>query len=815
MSTETLNEHMKQITSGLVEKCENSINYIKNIEDTSINRNNDGSYKFKVTDNFGCHYICFDKVTLEPGTYYLRVKTKSTATCRLHQLRLYDTANNSLTSVSRLCPAYIVEDWVESWMKFEFTEAVEVNKVFLQWRRFDNLTSELWLSAKEVDLVKECDFNIPYIDNSIGGYFENILRKTESKNYLQDIPCDDYIKHPKARLYAGYIKELYGWIIADNSGRIASAPSSGHVSIYRATKDELYYLIKYKHNSSYPLYAEYRDAELTDCIRTVWSDDYDIEACIKFDDETRYVVINTLYVSTGGTGTILYRLTRARGAWDKDYYPYMEVIKSGYLPNVGQGVMEWQGVDYKSGLNLLDNIATGNETYITGSIYNRFSWNNVYDETKQVYSIEYNLKKILDGAIAHKSRADIGMFHSMCPGNYGNYKEYDDKVIFYQFPTFVYDALYEAEKYPLRFIRYYNSTKNGKPSYNAIIDWRNPTAVQYYREALQMAAVVLNTEITEGSGIYYKDAVSSIQIRFFGKWGEGHNEEYINTYANDIETSEDLIKIVDIYRELFPDIRLIAPEDGKTDLYLKNGLGDFEKYLMTASNDVGVFGFFNDHIGTSFSNISNRDFDGLDIFNIFANRYKEAPVIGEDYNHAQYDGYLPAGVHFKNDCLTFHYCSFRYSNLLGSSKTVNYKHCSVKRMLSEVYDMLGARIFFIPICAYVSGTSIIVRLLLGNMGLTPVYGNYWNIQIVVRNSSGEEVDVIDNAFSFSEVPLMSETMQPRWYECLEKEITSEVATDVSYNGVHYYLRAVDTKGISANFYFSNIDRTAEGEYLIL
>jgi hypothetical protein len=280
----------------------------------------------------------------------------------------------------------------------------------------------------------------------------------------------------------------------------------------------------------------------------------------------------------------------------------------------------------------------------------------------------------------------------------------------------------------LRFINY-GYTSSGLPVYNAVINWSNNTIRNKYIEALETFSDFLSNNTY--NGVLFRDAVSQIQIRFYGKWGEGHNKELNEgilkgTYS--AETPETLISIVDAYISNFNDIRLIAPEDGKDNAEVKIGWADWQKYYFTAQNDVGYFGFFNDHIGRAQSHTSvSTNFDGLNVLEEFKERYKIAPMTGEVFNLGEYEKDYPSALYLLNDVKNFHFNSFRWSNYSGGNITPSANYADIVAMMKKAYDMTGYRIYYIPVCSYIKDNQIIAKILFGNIGLTKVYENYWNV----------------------------------------------------------------------------------------
>ncbi len=494
--------------------------------------------------------------------------------------------------------------------------------------------------------------------------------------------------------------------------------------------------------------------------------------------------------------------------FDEDMYSYDEVLKNGYIPNPDNGVTDWKEITNDEARKMVNDKLD----YFTMTTYTRRDWGSVYDESTNSYDYS-GVGRCIESAIDRKSRCQVGVFFTSSPGANGNFVEETDRYIYFSFPKFVFNLGYNATQYPLRLINY-GYSKNGKPIYNAEIDWRNTDIQNAYKLALKGFSDYLDNNSYKG--FKYRDVVSQVQIRFFGKWGEGHNFQLVTEGTYELEDSATMIKMVDMYIELFPDIRLIAPTDGKSMEYVGSNYMDFQKYYFNAVNTVGKFGFFNDHIGREQSHVSLvTKWDNINPYALMRERHKEAPLTGEVYNNTDYDFNHPPLVYLVNDTKGFHFSSFRFSNFDGKDKTVNYNFPSVKSMLKKVYDMVGYRLYYIPINSFISNGKINVKLLLGNCGLTRVYDNYWNAQIIIRNASGTIIDIIDNIVDIRDILPSDEPLKPNWKKCVLVEKVVDTKSDVDYIDCTYTLRVVDKIGLAEHLYFANVNRNVNGEYPLM
>ncbi|MBQ6995292.1 MAG: hypothetical protein IJN64_12520 [Lachnospiraceae bacterium] len=789
--------------------------YVKSESASKVAMNNNGwnlvemaenENKLALTDgaSYPQTYLTFkNEILLPAGNYALKAKVKCSENFRLNDLKLCISPSGSIAASSKGFSYCNHVDYEDIAALFTVTENTKFNRLWIQFYVTDKTITNQMAYIKDVQILQESDINLPHVDDSVIGYMRNFKDKIRQSNTELDISdYEDWMT--KVDFPASDYTNIKAIGMPD--GTLCYNSPSGRVVIYKLNEEKYFFLSSPKHRYGMPVYIEYESDDFTKPSNVVISYEAAIEGVIKFKESTKYVAI----CGHNSWDATLKRLPNVNALWREDLYPYEEVLKEGYLPNPDSGIMDWDrwGAT-KEHTEMINNIF---DEFVLGQYYNRYRWAEVYNSETGTYDFS-GIKASLENCIANKTRAQLGVFSSLYPGEYDSYTEYDDKVVYYNMPKFVYDLAYEAETFPLKLIQYNSATFNGKPAYNAVIDWRNEDVFNAFKDALTQFSNFLDSE--SSIGVPYRKIVASIQIRFFGKYGEGHNGELFAQYPNDLENVETLKSVVDLYIELFDDIRLIAPVDGKGSTTVDLGLAEWQKYYFTAENSVGKFGFFNDHIGAalSFTDVK-RNFDGVNLLDEFCNRYKEAPMTGEVFNNGEYDKNLLTMQYLLNDTMSYRYNTMRWTNVTGESKTPNYNHPSVKRMFQKAYDMCGYRIFFLPISAYIANSKVNVKFRVGNMGLTPCYGDYWNAQLVVRNSKGEEIQVIDNIFDCRTVNMMPEPMKPSWKYTDVVSISKSCLSNVDYTNAKFYIRVVDTVGISNNMYLSNIDRTEIGEYLL-
>lgn len=803
-----LGEELKKEESVIASK-----EYVNNANASKVPINNNGwnlveteqnEFSFSAEKNYSGSYVPFKTPIILPvGTYVVKSEIKCSETFKLNLFaKLISTDSNySVSSTDIVAPCGNFADYQEVIVTFNVTSEATFKSIYYQYLVSDT-TVENICYIRNLQLVKVEDKDLPYINSNISGYMNNFKETLKVPRKMLSLePFEDWI--PRGYFYSH--EQEYIKAVAMLDGQLSYNSPNGRIIRYMVNSGHNYLLVAPNHKKGFPICIEYETDDLTKPSNVIVSDETNIYGIVKFNENTKYVAVCSHMCATA----YMVRIPFNNEIWSKDMYPYEEVLKEGYLPNPDSGVLDWDWNLPSAGCEYVNNIF---DDFTFGQFYNRYSWAKIWNEETREYDFTA-IQTALEKAITYKTRMQIGAFSSLYPAHEDYVKEYDDKVVWYNFPSYIYDIAYEAELYPLKLIQYTNKKVNNKPVYNAVIDWRNDEVRSEYRIALEKFSQFLNTE--SSAKIPYRKIVSSIQIRFFGKYGEGHNEEMFTEFPNDHEDSDVFISIVDMYLEFFDDIRLIAPLDGKSSDTLKDGLYNWQKYYLTAENSVGKFGIFNDHIGASISfKDTNRNYDGLDLMKEFSNRYMVAPVTGENFNNGEYGSDLLTLQFLLNDVQHYRYNTYRWNNVTGIGKTPSYRHPSVKKMIQKSFDMCGYRLFFVPIAAYIESNKVNAKFRIGNMGLTPCYSNYWNAQLVIRDSNGNELQVIDNIFDCKTVSMMKEPMTPCWKYMDVVSINEPCLSSVDYTGAKFYLRVIDTDGISNNMYLSNIDRTENGEYLL-
>lgn len=644
----------------------------------------------------------------------------------------------------------------------------------------------------------------------IADYDERIHKRDQFPEYM----CTEY------KTYAGNISDT-GVLTYDENDTDAVVTTEDRWGVIHVkyTKDVViifdkiksgysYYLYLEKHPTEKVLYAEYNKND--ECVGVKYSDiNTDTEGkdgIIRFHPETVKVAfyipkIHGDYTWKGAI--ILNAVLTIDTCWEPDYYSYEELDADGYLPNPDSGVMDFYYTEKDLSQDYVYN--TGN--FRRGNLYNRWGWSELYNEETGLYDFT-KPAEMYTAAIEEKTRVHDGIFMTAYAGH-GNKFEDDEKIIFYLFPAFVFNKAYQAAQYPLRLLK--TGTVGNKTEYMAVIDWRNQDCQNAYREGLQEYRKFLET--TEHNGIKFIDALTAMQIRFFGLWGEGHLQQLVEEFPEDLEDADTMINMVKMYEEVFSDKILIAPVGGFSKIYEDTSYKEFQNYYLKNSK----FGFFNDHIGQTGSfNYIDKDFDGVDVLKLMQQRYKTAPIEGEVYNYGEFRWDLPVLPYIENDVRALHINNFRYTNVKGGGFTYGYDYVAVQNMLKNTYDIAGNRLFLIPICSYISGQTYNAKFLVGNMGVAPIYGDYWMPRIIIRNQAGEIVDtmsrVLGASYDLRNIGMTEEPGVPSWKTSSVFTVSRQIKYNTDYTGCQAFLKFEDTKMLSEPLFLANVTRTENGEY---
>lgn len=387
-----------------------------------------------------------------------------------------------------------------------------------------------------------------------------------------------------------------------------------------------------------------------------------------------------------------------------------------------------------------------------------------------------------------------------------NYPEKLHKVLVKRkFPPFIIKAIFPTN---------FKETKN-----IALMDLRNPLVQHIYAAALELFARYLEEKVpapiikssTNADTICRKgDFISRIEMGYVGPWGEGMTKYY----CNHIDAAS-LKKIAEMYKRYLWRYTLVAPSFGmRTNTTKNKELYSFEYYLLTTKYGTfkekkgeltgrKEFGLFIDHIGSSDSNYDfSLSYKGIDFKTIALQKYKVAPVIGEN-----------SGRFAKEDSLVIKDIMKYGISLCNAWTSVDITTVEDEQVMKwkEASNYFGYRFYMSTLRTKISDYSIHVYFHLGNRSYSPLYDDFWLPQFVIRDSNDCILQVIDadKFINLKSIPCLKDSFK---YEVMVNKTIPLNRT--LPKGAKVYFRVIDKCHICENMFFDNEGRTEHGEYLL-
>jgi hypothetical protein len=476
-----------------------------------------------------------------------------------------------------------------------------------------------------------------------------------------------------------------------------------------------------------------------------------------------------------------------------------KIQNDDYHPNPGVGCYQW----YKHArVDSFPLNHSNKKINYAASVYARLCWKDMVREGKNRMN---SLDALFDTAYNRKVRVDIGVFHSLSMRPEKRFRlrneQYHGKNIYIAYPEELHDQLISSKKHKPRLV-YVPDTD----TYWYCIDWRNPLARIEYKKLLYAFNDYLNEPWKRTTRRKY---MNSIQIRFWGFWGEGANNYLIaqnKGHDKAFEDSKTMIEMDNYYIKLFHDIRLIAPAMGKT-ANIPDRWKEWVMYELTAHNDVGELGIFIDHISKCSKGDFTLKYKGLDTREIALNKWRRAPVTGEGNIINNVIPGRGEGTYVQD---TFPINQYDVSKYHISSFLPMKRHYTIEEadILETLIRRAGFKLFFMNPRVHFSDKQLHINIEIVNMGLSPVYSNYWKLQFIIRDVNGKEVEIINPKIDLTRIQ-PGKKMQG--VSAAEDFFIVNQIFNVTHRG-EIYLRIVDQDGISANMYLYNEGRTTDGEY---
>ena len=266
-------------------------------------------------------------------------------------------------------------------------------------------------------------------------------------------------------------------------------------------------------------------------------------------------------------------------------------------------------------------------------------------------------------------------------------------------------------------------------------NWNSPN----YLNALDSLNKAIADHIATGSynGIFYRNVVSTIDIRGFGHFGEWHNAPYENqTPAGRRATSSTLKRIIDSHKGYFPNYPLQLIMNAFDDANSSNIPADVINYALTQKNNWGYYGWRRDNWGQSiFDDIlafNSTTYNGWRADTAIMNRWKVARVTGEPSTDPNAGAPHPVVYgDIVRQVKLYHATSFGNGNFgggIGAQATKDSiilasKYCGY-RLLPEGGNMSTS---------LTRGMPFSITLNWRNLGLTPTYDD-WNVVFELRGA---------------------------------------------------------------------------------
>lgn len=341
--------------------------------------------------------------------------------------------------------------------------------------------------------------------------------------------------------------------------------------------------------------------------------------------------------------------------------------------------------------------------------YARFQWHE-FESGKDQYTWD-TFDKSINEAIDRGGKFGFGVM-TVCDCDANSLASYAGGTA--SFPQYLHNLM-QAE-----------STKDRLVNGQWIPNW-NSEAYLSRLEALHKA-INNHLETTSYKGVRYKDAISYIDIRGFGQWGEWH---LVGIEGGQAATSKSLTRIIDAHINGYPDIRLVAMiaglNGGSVPFSVFPVTSDVSYYLLTAKNNAGEIGWRRDSLGSTESYyvdlLENNKalFNNIPLKTLIMNKWQKAPVVGEPNCGVQMTE-LPKQV------ALYHMMSFGNSNYcvtLSSASTTAIKAAALAS---------GYRLTLTGGTAELQSNGLAISLNWQNSGLTPTYEK-WDVIYELRSGS--------------------------------------------------------------------------------
>lgn len=476
-------------------------------------------------------------------------------------------------------------------------------------------------------------------------------------------------------------------------------------------------------------------------------------------------------------------------------------ITSPEINNYGRGAQYWNGTSWNnSSAPQVPNGTSDGKTY-----YQRYEWTSMengmgqYTLTGNWPSLEYTMKYAAD----HGMLFAFGGVMTAYDGAHGKY--YDGAWSVY--PEYLHQMMQAESATP---DWKYTSTGNWIPN------WNSPSYLSRWRALNDtIYNFIMNWSYTPGSGpwagkkVKGKEFFDYVDIRGYGNFGEWHTYPWTNqTPANAVITDSSMKKLIDITRDIYNNQQLM----GLIAIFDDNSWSESNAwrayYMLTSSNNYGLFGWRRDNIG-------DKGYDNFLIGNTWVygswradtailNRWKYGMISGEPLNGSGSGNCCPIYYHIRPEVGSYHYAGFGNGNYGVNTSAAWDTIREDFKITGYRYNLNGG---------YMTNDLLLnqnfqIGLNWRNVGASPIYQKRWRVSYELKT----QADAVLKKWTISFNP----------YLFLPSTRDSVVAETLDLSGVpagtnyKFTLKIEDTTGLCSPLYLAvdSPSRNTDGSYTL-
>lgn len=297
-------------------------------------------------------------------------------------------------------------------------------------------------------------------------------------------------------------------------------------------------------------------------------------------------------------------------------------------------------------------------------------------------------------------------------------------------------------------------SKSFDRDWNWVPNWNHP----YFLERVEALLQALGAHIrnTSYKGVPYWKVIGYVDIGIFGCWGEWNHSGIVRNnkdYPDGRQaTAQSLIRIIDAYRNAFPDVPLVAIMHAFDGNQFPNVMVPPEVgyYALTTSNRWGRLGYKRMNWGRGFEHyirattIENKTvYNGLRFDTAIQNRWKYAPVNGEGPNYGTADQGPYPFYNIQKEVKAYHASQIANGNW-GDGKGGDESQLApeaAREAMRNAWKMAGYRLVLkggsMP-ATVKTGATFNIYLNWQNIGNAPNYEN-WQVCYELRQAGGKTV----------------------------------------------------------------------------